>query len=92
MKRLLLLTLALLMLLPLAASCQKYDGELSVNVWVLNGTTGFGIAPLIEQDKAGEAALNYTFTVETNAANVQSALINGDADIAALPTNAAAAL
>ena len=92
MKRILLLTLALLMLLPLAASCQKYDDTLAVNVWVLNGTTGFGIAPLIEDEKAGTAALNYTFTVETNAANVQSALINGDADIAALPTNAASAL
>ena len=92
MKRILLFTLALLMLLPLAASCQKYDAELSVNVWVLNGTTGFGMAPLIENEKAGEAALNYTFTVETNAANVQSALINGTADIAALPTNAASAL
>lgn len=92
MKRILLLTLALLMLLPLAASCQKYDDELAVNVWVLNGTTGFGIAPLIEESKADNAALNYTFTVETNAANVQAALINGTADIAALPTNAAAAL
>ena len=92
MKRILLLTLALLMLLPLAASCQKYDDTLAVNVWVLNGTTGFGIAPLIEDEKAGNATLNYTFTVETNAANVQSALINGDADIAALPTNAASAL
>ncbi|MBO7341110.1 MAG: ABC transporter substrate-binding protein [Clostridia bacterium] len=92
MKRIFLLTLALLMLLPLAASCQRYDGELSVNVWVLNGTTGFGIAPLIEQKKAGESALNYTFTVESNAANVQAALINDTADIAALPTNAASAL
>ncbi len=92
MKRILLFTLALLMLLPLVASCQKYDDELAINVWVLNGTTGFGIAPLIENEKAGEAALNYTFTVETNATNVQSALVNGTADIAALPTNAASAL
>ena len=92
MKRILLLTLALLMLLPLVAACQRYDGELSVNVWVLNGTTGFGIAPLIEQKKAGESALNYNFKVESDAANVQAALINGTADIAALPTNAASAL
>jgi NitT/TauT family transport system substrate-binding protein len=92
MKRFLLITLSLLMLLPLFAACQSYDGELTVNVWVLNGTTGFGIAPLIEDKKAGNTALNYNFTVETNAANVQAALINGDADIAALPTNAAAAL
>ncbi len=92
MKRFLLITLSLLMLLPLFAACQSYDGELTVNIWVLNGTTGFGIAPLIEDKKAGNTALNYSFTVETNATNVQSALINGTADIAALPTNAAAAL
>lgn len=92
MKRTLVFLLTLLMILPLAASCKKYDEELNVNVWVLNGTTGFGIAPLVEDAKAGNAALNYAFTVETNAANVQSALINGTADIAALPTNAASAL
>ena len=92
MKRILFLTLALLMILLLFASCQSYDKELGINVWVLNGTTGFGIAPLIETDKADEAALNYTFTVETNATNIQNALINGTADIAALPTNAASAL
>ena len=92
MKRILLLTLALLMILPLATACQKYDSELAVNVWVLNGTTGFGMAPLIEKNKEGGTALNYQFTVETNATNVQSALINGTADIAALPTNAASAL
>ncbi len=92
MKRFLLITLAVLLLLPLLAACQSYDAALSVNVWVLNGTTGFGIAPLIENKKAENTALNYNFTVETNATNVQTALINGDADIAALPTNAAAAL
>lgn len=92
MKRILLFTLALLMILPLFSACQSYDDELDINVWVLNGTTGFGIAPLIEDAKAGNAALNYSFTVETDASNVQSALINGTADIAALPTNAAAAL
>lgn len=110
MKRILLLTLALLMVFSLFTACstpetpddpspdnppangETLDKNLAINVWVLNGTTGFGIAPLIEDKKAGKAALNYTFTVETNAANVQSALINGTADIAALPTNAASAL
>lgn len=92
MKRVLLLTLTLLMLLPLFAACQNYDAELSVNVWVLNGTTGFGIAPLMEDKKTGNTALNYNFTVESDASNVQGALINGTADIAALPTNAASAL
>ncbi len=72
-------------------SCEKSDSQ-AVNVYVLNGTTGFGAAKLIDDAANGATKLNYNFTVETDAINVQSALINGDADIAALPTNAAAAL
>lgn len=64
----------------------------NIRVWTLNGTTGFGMAPLIESAKEGKAAQNYTFTVETNAANVRDAIINGNADIAAVPTNVAAML
>jgi NitT/TauT family transport system substrate-binding protein len=88
----LLLTLSLLAALPLLTGCQKYDEDLDVRVWTLNGTTGFGMGPLIEDDKAGSTALNYTFTVETQATNVRDALINGTADIGALPTNVASAL
>lgn len=62
----------------------------AVNVMVLNGTTGFGMAKLITDAAAGEAALDYTFSVETDASNITAALISGSCDIAALPTNAAA--
>ena len=88
----LLLLIAMLATIPLLSACSSYDEELPIHVWTLNGTTGFGMAQLIDADTKGEAALNYEFTVESNAANVQSALINGDADIAALPTNAASVL
>ncbi len=64
--------------------------ELETRVMVLNGTTGFGMAYLMDQSAQGQAALNYTFSVETAAPNILSALINGSVDIAALPTNAAA--
>ena len=63
-----------------------------VKVMVLNGTTGFGIAPLMDKNSKGEAANNYTFSVETDASNITAALINGSVDMAALPTNAAANL
>lgn len=74
------------------ASAQELDTELNVRVMTLNGTTGFGMAPLIAADADGEAALNYSFSVETDASAVTAALVSGDCDIAALPTNAAAAL
>lgn len=61
-----------------------------VNVMVLNGTTGFGMANLMDAAAKGEATLDYTFTVETDASNIVAALANGSVDIAALPTNAAA--
>ena len=63
-----------------------------VNMMVLNGTTGFGMAPLMDKNAKGEASLDYTFSVESDASNITAALINGSVDMAALPTNAAAAL
>lgn len=63
-----------------------------VNVMVLNGTTGFGMAPLMDKNAKGEASLDYTFSVEADASNITAALINGSVDMAALPTNAAANL
>lgn len=72
-----------------AASENGIDAELPINIMVLNGTTGFGAAKMIDDVKNSEAALNYDISVETDASNVTAALINGSVDIAALPTNAA---
>ncbi len=63
-----------------------------VNVMVLNGTTGFGMANLMDAAAKGEASQEYAFTVETDASNIVAGLVNGSVDIAALPTNAAAAV
>lgn len=68
------------------------DTSLEVRVWTLNGTTGFGMAQLMQQKKNGKAALNYNFTVDSVPTNVRDAVINGTADIAAVPTNVASAL
>ena len=85
------LLLALCLCLSLCAcgtSDPVPDKDLEVRVMTLNGTTGFGMASLISESLAGKAALNYSFSVETDASNVTAALVNGDCDIAALPTNA----
>lgn len=78
----------------LLTSCSfaQPDRELEIKVSVLNGTTGFGAAKLIDDAKNGNASLNYTFTVESDASLITAGLINGSIDIAALPTNAAANL
>ena len=83
--------LAVVCILSLVAcgSAVKLDEELEINVSVLNGTTGFGMAKLMKDTADGNSTLNYQFSVETDASVVTAGLINGDIDIAALPTNAA---
>lgn len=93
MKKLLSLLLTLLMLsvsLIAFASCNnaKKDGE--INVTTLNGTTGFGMAPLMKENSQGTTSNKYNFEVQTDPSVVLAGLINGSIDIAALPTNAAA--
>lgn len=78
--------------IPAADEPAAYDSELPINIMVLNGTTGFGMANLIYAAQNGEAALNYNFSVETDTSTITAALVNGSTDIAALPTNAASAL
>ena len=61
-----------------------------VRVYTLNGTTGFGMAKLMDDAAKGAFSTeNYTFDVKTDASEVLAALVSGDVDIAALPTNAA---
>ena len=62
----------------------------TINVYTLNGTTGFGMAKLMNDAKDNKTTEKYNFSVQTDASAVTSALLNGSADIAALPTNAAA--
>ena len=66
------------------------DLGLDVKIMVLNGTTGFGMAKLMDENTKKNTLLNYSFSVESDASNVSAALISGNVDIAALPTNAAA--
>lgn len=92
-KRILALTLALLMLFSFSACKDKKQNNEEPNgpvrIYTLNGTTGFGMAKLMN-DYAGKE--DYTITVQTNPEVVLQALVAGEIDIAALPTNAAANL
>lgn len=87
--RILAIVLATLMLMTAFVSCKKEEKaeDAPITIYTLNGTTGFGMAKLINDNKDGA---KYEISVKTDAADVTAALINGDVDIAALPTNAAA--
>ncbi len=70
----------------------KLDTELDIRISVLNGTTGFGAAKLMDAANKKTAALDYKFKVETDASVINAGIINNEIDIAALPTNAASVL
>lgn len=100
MKKALILILAALLLLSLCA-CAENGGETteapaveaaSFKVYSLKGPTSMGLATLLEDSKNGKTLNTYQSTVCAAADEVTAALVSGEADIALLPANAAAAL
>lgn len=90
--KLLTLLLAVIMLAATSLVSCKKDDTTELRVAVLNGTTGWGAAPLISRIGSGESKLNAKIDTYTDATMVSPLIINGDADIAAVPTNLAAVL
>ena len=74
---------------PETQAAETVPETAAIRVMVLNGTTGFGMANLMDAAAKEEAEQNYQFAVETDASNIVAALVNGSVDLAALPTNAA---
>lgn len=70
----------------------ELNKELKIDIMVLSGTTGVGIAPMINDVKNGNAALNYNIEVAASADMINPGLIQGEIEIAALPTNVASVL
>lgn len=62
------------------------------NIYSLKGPTTMGIVTLLEESKNGNTVNTYHSTICAAADEVTAAIVNGDADIALLPANAAAAL
>lgn len=77
---------------PETENMPEEDERPEIKAGFLKGPTGMGAAYLMEQDSAGKTLCDYDITVETDAANINSALISGNLDIAAVPTNAASLL
>ena len=108
LKKLLVLSLALIMLL-MAVACgnndasdtgsgnndandSKLDTELEIKVYALNGTTALGMADMIKKSADGTDTMNYKFELFPAADQITGAILTGECAIAALPTNAAAKL
>ncbi len=63
-----------------------------VNIAVLAGPTGMGAAQLMERNEQNASSNRYHFTVATAPDQITASLINGELDIAAVPTNLASVL
>lgn len=63
-----------------------------VKVAALKGPTGMGLAKLIDENEAGESVNQYEFTLASSADEILANIIQGEFDIAAVPTNVASIL
>ncbi len=63
-----------------------------VRVFTLMGPTGMGMAKMIEDSKKGTAGMNYKFTVAGAPDEFTGEIIQGNFELAAVPTNLAATL
>lgn len=63
-----------------------------INIGLLKGPTGMGAAVLLDNDEKGTANADYNLTLAGAPDVLQTALINSELDMAALPTNVAAVL
>lgn len=64
----------------------------AVNLAVLKGSTGMSAVKLLADNEEGVTANDYAVTIAAAPDEITAKLINGDLDIASLPTNVAAAL
>lgn len=64
----------------------------TVHIGTIMGPTGVGMVQLMEENQADRTANQYDFLVASGPEEVKTKLLSGDLDIAAIPTNMAAAL
>lgn len=63
-----------------------------INIATLKGPTGIGMAQLMEKNSNGKAKNKYNFTVAASPDDITAKIINGEIQIAAIPTNLASVL
>lgn len=81
---------------PDSSSAPEGDGhnqpKTNINITAIAGPTGVGLVNLMQSQKDGKASNNYTFNVVSAPDQAVAAIVNGSADIAAVPTNLASSL
>ncbi len=94
MKKFVSLVAAVLLLISALSGCVgilPYKA-VDVNITAIAGPTGVGLVELMQMQADGKAANNYSFNVVNAPEQAVAAIVNGSADIAAVPTNLASTL
>ena len=91
MKKIICLILTAILALSALAGCAQEPTPDTVRVYTLKGPTGIGMAKMIADANNEENPL-YDFTIAGAPDVIQAEIIKGEYEIAALPTNLAAAL
>ncbi len=103
MKKLLSLTIAIIMMLAVSA-CGKSDTTSSqpqkaetykgmdMTVACLKGPTGVGMVNLMDQNEQKKTENNYDFTIANSADEISGKIVSGEINIASVPTNLAVKL
>lgn len=88
----LVIILTLNLLNGCAAKADKVIEKATVRIGCLKGPSSLGMLEVMEKNEKKETNNIYEFTVAGAPQDIQAKLINGELDIAAVPTNLAAAL
>ena len=103
MKKWIAMILMAVMMLGLLTACGNTNGaeenpvvtqapKADISVAVMKGPTAIGMVKLMEENEAGNAANNYSFTVAGTADEIAPKLIKGELQMAAVPCNLASVL
>lgn len=91
-KKTIIAIISVVFILSIAGCSGKEGEEKAIRVAALNGPTGMGMVKLMEDSNEGKSKLNYDFTLTSSPNDLNGKIINGEVDIAAVPTNLAMVL
>ena len=77
---------------PTESAPETPEVSYDVNIGFIKGPSGVGAAYLLEQNELGESKNKYNVTIESDPSLITGAIISGDLDFAAVPTNVASVL
>ena len=93
MKRMIAVLMVLLLVVGMFAGCGEEEKQAAeVRITAIAGPTGVGLVDLMQKSADGETENTYSFNVVSDPTQAVAAITNGEADVAAVPTNLASTL